>query len=115
MKAKMMCGIACAAFAALALSTHDASAACNDNKDRTITVINNSSRVVESVHATNTRNNSYGSDILPGTIDPGDQVTVNADDGSCRCMMDFKATGPRNVTWKRTMNVCDRSSWTLSD
>lgn len=93
-----------------------ASAACTDNKDRWITVNNNSSRPVSRLYASNTRNDVYGSNLLTRTIPPGGSQSIEADDGSCRCLMDLKAESPRGAVWRRNAyDVCSKSEWNLVD
>ncbi|MBP9669451.1 MAG: hypothetical protein KBE09_04140 [Candidatus Pacebacteria bacterium] len=91
-----------------------AHAACTDGKNRTITVINNSRSTVIEVNATNSRNDSWGSDLLPGTLEPGERATLDMDDGSCRCRMDLRARSASDTKWERFgMDVCSAETWRL--
>jgi P pilus assembly chaperone PapD len=96
------------------LVTTDAWAACSDNKDRTIRVINRSNQRITKMFATNTGNTVWGDDILDQYIAPGSSYEVDADDGSCRCRMDLRARGANGGTWeKRNYDVCSQEVWRL--
>ena len=113
MMKKLFATIVAASLCA-SLVTSIAHAACDDGKDRTIIVVNNSRSTVIEVNATNHRNTSWGSDLLPGTLSPGEQVTLNMDDGSCRCRMDLRAKSDRDTKWERFgMDVCSSETWRL--
>lgn len=107
-----------AAVSAMVLGTAGAaSAACNDGNDRWVKVVNNSSRTVYSVHATNTGNTDWGPNIAAYEIPAHYNLDVNMDDGSCRCLMDLRAEASnRRTVWEKfRFNVCVESEWHLGN
>lgn len=94
-----------------------ASAACNDGNDRWVTIVNNSSRTVFRVYATNSGNTSWGSDITRYKIPAYRKLELDMDDGSCRCLMDLRAeTESGGTIWEKfRFNVCVESEWHLSN
>lgn len=84
-------------------------------QDRRVVIINATNSVVNNFYASNINRKTWEEDILgKGVLQPGQQVTVNIDDGSGACLFDFRAvlaTG-RRVELRR-VNVCQVSSWTI--
>jgi hypothetical protein len=88
-----------------------------DRENRRIRIINNSSKPIYHFYASNIDRTNWEEDIL-GTkvLLPGQQTTINIDDGSGHCLYDFKAvlSDQRSAT-TRSVNVCTQSSWTVVD
>lgn len=100
---------------ALLASALPASAACNDKRNRWITIVNDTERTIMYVYASNVGTSSWGRDKLnTDVIGPGESVDINAEDSSCRCMMDLRAESDGNTFWQRfNYNVCSRERWIL--
>lgn len=91
-----------------------ANAACVDGKDRNVTIINDSSRTIERFYATNSLNTSWGKDRIKYLIEPGEELTVDMDDGSCRCEMDLLAITTVGTRFtRRNYDVCNAEKWRL--
>lgn len=106
------------AFAALgvALATSSAaSAACNDGKNRRVTVINDTSYTIVRLYGSNVGEDSWQEDVLgDDVLSPGAKVTVNFDDGTCYCNFDLKAEfNDDTETIRRQFNVCTQESWRI--
>lgn len=101
--------LAAAGFAAFAfLAPIGASAA-----DRVVEIINETGQTMVEFYASVTSSNDWEEDILgDDTLDDGDSVDINIDDGSGKCSYDFKAifeSGAEAV--KRGVNVCQISTF----
>lgn len=83
--------------------------------DRTVEVFNKTGQTMIEFYASVTNADSWEEDILgDDTLDDGDSVDVNVDDGSGKCVYDFRAvfeSGAEAV--KRGVNVCAISTFTF--
>ncbi len=84
--------------------------------DRHVDIVNKTGRTMTAFYASVTRSNSWEEDILGGdTVDNGDTQSVNIDDGSGKCVFDFKAVFRGGATAeKRGINVCEISTFTFN-
>jgi len=105
-----------------ALTAGAAIAQSNDGHDRRVTIVNGSSEVLYSFRASNSANTNWGPDQLGNdTLQPGQSVQWNFDDGSGACMWDFQATfsdangGHQHQVEKRQINVCQITTYTYTD
>lgn len=103
--------IAATALAGFLLAPVHASAA-----DRSVEVFNKTGQTMVEFYASITNADSWEEDILgDDTLDDGDSVDVNVDDGSGKCVYDFRAvfeSGAEAV--KRGVNVCQISTFTFT-
>ena len=90
--------------AALTLATSASFAA-----DRKVLVRNKTTFTIKAFQASNTGEKSWQENILgEDVLEPGNEVTVNVDDGSGACHFDFLATFEDNTTaQKNDVNVCE--------
>ncbi len=83
--------------------------------DRTVEVVNKTGQTMVEFYASVTATNSWEEDILgDDTLDDGDSVDVDVDDGSGKCVYDFRAvfeSGAEAV--RRGVNVCTISTFTF--
>lgn len=81
--------------------------------DRVVEVFNETGQTMTEFYASVTSTNSWEEDILGDeTLEDGDSVDVNVDDGSGKCIYDFRAvfeSGAEAV--KRRVNVCQISTF----
>lgn len=84
--------------------------------DRSVEVVNKTGQTMTEFYASVTSTNSWEEDILEDdTLEDGDSVDVNVDDGSGKCIYDFRAvfeSGAESV--KRGVNVCQISTFTFT-
>ena len=85
--------------------------------DRRVRLINDSSRTIVSFYASNEDSDQWEEDILGRrVVPPGDEILINVDDGTGHCIFDFKAVMRGGATVvRRSLNVCQISSWTITD
>jgi hypothetical protein len=85
----------------------------------TVKVINNSGTAVVSIHSSPTYRTGYGRIDLLGdlVLRSGYNVHVDFDtpDAENQCVQDVVARGANGQHWKRRMNVCTTTTWTLGD
>lgn len=86
----------------------------------TVRVVNNSSYTILSIKSSPTYRNSYGDTDLLGSstvVRPGYQVSVDfdSDDAENKCVQDILVQGTNGAKWSKRMNVCNTTSWTLTD
>ena len=98
------------AAAALLLSM----AATAHAADRRVNIVNASGNTITHFYASNSGTNSWEEDILGrDTLDAGDSLLVNINDGTGACKFDFKAVfedGSSRV--RQGVDVCTISSYT---
>ncbi len=85
--------------------------------DRRVRLVNNSSKTIVSFYASNVRRDRWEEDILGrDMVAPRQSVTINIDDGTGACNFDFKTVmrGGQELI-KRNVNVCQVSTYTISD
>ena len=77
--------------------------------DRKVLVRNKTTFTIKAFQASNTGEKSWQENILGnGVLEPGDEVSVNVDDGTGACHFDFLATFEDNTTaQKNDVNVCE--------
>lgn len=94
----------CGAGAAVAKS--------DDGNDRRVVISNESNSIVTEVHASNVGTDDWEEDMLDDdTIDSGDSMTFNIDDGTDACYYDFKVVfDDGTYTTKYKVNVCQVST-----
>ena len=101
--------IAVAAMAMLAaFSAHAA--------DRNVDLINKTGLTMTAFYASVTNANSWEENILGNdSLDDGDTQPVDVNDGSGKCVFDFKAVFKNGSTAeKRGVNVCQISTFTFT-
>jgi hypothetical protein len=111
-KALRPLGRTLAAATALALLAAPAYAA-----DRHVKIINDTGHTIVQFYASNADRDSWEEDILGReTLDPGEEVNINIDDGSGHCVYDFKAVfDDGDVLVRHGINVCTVSSYRYTD
>lgn len=84
--------------------------------DRVVEVTNKTGQTMVEFYASVTSTNSWEEDILDeDVLEDGDSVDVNVDDGSGKCIYDFRAifeSGAEAI--KRGVNVCQISTFTFT-
>jgi hypothetical protein len=84
--------------------------------DRVVEVTNKTGQTMVEFYASVTSTNSWEEDILEDDVlEDGDSVDVNVDDGSGKCIYDFRGvfeSGAEVV--KRGVNVCQISTFTFT-
>ncbi len=104
-----------AVVAASGLWATNASAACNDGRNRNVTVINRTAVTVRELYGSRVTTSSWEEDVLGSRVLPaGQSINVNWDDNSCECLFDFKAVLTNgNEIVARRINVCTESAWVI--
>ncbi len=84
--------------------------------DRHVEIVNNTGRTMTSFYASRVGAKSWEEDILgQDTLDDGDSVTVNINDGSGACRFDFKAVFEGGASLeKANIDVCTISRFTYN-
>ncbi len=84
--------------------------------DRHVDIVNNTGRTMVQFYASVTRSDSWEENIIGrDSLDDGDTQTVDIDDGSGKCVFDFKAVFKGGATAeKRGVNVCQVSTFTFT-
>jgi hypothetical protein len=107
--------IAAGALAATLFSATHAMAGARS----TVKIVNNSSVTVISVHSSPTYRESHGRIDLLGqyVLRSGYNIHVDFDtaDAENECVQDVLAKGEGGQTWRRRMNICTTTTWTLTD
>ena len=87
-----------------------------DRNDRRMDVINDTDRVVQSFHATNSTIKNWGRDLLGQDVIASKQsYRFDFNDGTGQCMFDLRAVLDNGRFFERyRVNVCTASSWRLS-
>jgi len=83
--------------------------------NRRIRLINDTNRSIVEFHASNVGTNSWEEDILGrNVLAPGNEVTINLNDGSGYCKFDFLTVmrGGQQVV-KRNVNICEIESYRI--
>ena len=88
-----------------------------DGKNRRVIVRNDSSLTIDNFYASRVSVDNWEEDILGNrTIPPGNEMTINVDDGTGYCHYDFKAIlSDGQSVERRDVNVCTAEVWTISD
>lgn len=104
-----------ALFAALLIATAPAQAGARS----TVKVVNESSHTIIAIYSSPRYRSSYGDTDLLGrhVLRSGYQVAVdfNTDDAENECWQDVFAKSSGGQRWRKTMNICRESTWTLVD
>ena len=83
--------------------------------DRNVDILNQTGQTMMQFYASVTKSNSWEENILGNdSLDDGDTQSVNIDDGSGKCVFDFKAVFKSGASAeKRGVNVCEISTFTF--
>ena len=108
--------IALAAAATLA-SLMVTTSANADNHNRRVLVVNDTRHTLLRVYGSNVGTDQWEEDVLgSSTLDPGERVTVNFDDGTEYCNYDLKAVfDDGDEVIRRRFNVCTQSQWVIHE
>lgn len=83
--------------------------------NRKVDIINKTGRTLTHFYASTTNMNSWEEDMLGSdTVDDGESFEADIDDGTGKCVFDFKGVfdaGPDLI--KRRVNVCEISKFTF--
>lgn len=81
--------------------------------DRVVEIINETGQTMTQFYASVTSTNSWEEDILDeDVLEDGDSVDINIDDGSGKCVYDFRAVFESGASAiKRGVNVCQISTF----
>jgi len=115
--AAMAAAMAMTSVGAMLAPSSAAYAQSRDRFDRRVVIINNSSETLTHFYASNVGTNDWQEDILgTGVIPPGEQTTINIDDGTGYCRYDFRALfhNEREVI-RAGVNVCEVATYTYED
>ena len=84
--------------------------------DRNVDIVNKTGKTMTAFYASVTNANNWEENILGGdNLDDGDTQPVDIDDGSGKCVFDFRADfkGGGSAE-KRSVNVCQISKFTFT-
>lgn len=84
--------------------------------DRNVDLVNKTGMTMTAFYASVTNANSWEENILGNdSLDDGDTQPIDINDGSGKCVFDFKATFKNGSTVeKRGVNVCQISTFTFT-
>jgi hypothetical protein len=104
---------AAATIAALSVTT----TASADNHNRRILIVNDTHHALLRLYGSNVGADDWQEDVLgSGTLDAGERITVNFDDGSEYCNFDLKAVfDDGDEVIRRRFNVCTQSQWVIHE
>lgn len=93
---------------ALAVWSNASAQGSNDHHDRRVHIINESRNTVMELYASTINERSWEEDILDvEVIEPGASTVANIDDGTRRCLYDFKfVLEDGNEFVEEAVNVC---------
>ena len=99
------------------LGTATVAQAHAENLRRHVTLVNRSHQVIAEFHASNVGAATWEEDILGRTmLPPGHSVVINLSDGTAHCRFDFKTVTKDGTTvYRRGINVCETSTYTITD
>ncbi len=102
-----------AVFAAIAVVCSATSASA---LDRHVTVVNNTDFTIVEFYASSVGQDTWEEDILgKDTLEPGQKVRIDIDDGTGYCKYDVKAVfNDGDEVVKRGMNVCEVGTFTIN-
>ncbi len=85
--------------------------------DRHVVIVNHTHHALVRFYASNQDVDSWQEDILgEDTLDPGEHVRINIDDGTGHCIYDFKAVfDDGDVLIRKGINVCKIGTYTYDD
>ena len=85
--------------------------------DRHVVIVNHTHHALVQFYASNQDVDSWQEDILgEDTLDPGERVRINIDDGTGHCIYDFKAVfDDGDVLIRRKINVCKVGTYTYDE
>jgi hypothetical protein len=85
-------------------------------EDLEFTLENSSSRELVGFYVESTNVNNWGSNILQGSINPGETATVTIADGKTTCMYGIKGVfEDGSVVEEEELNLCELGSYTYTD
>lgn len=84
--------------------------------DRRVKIVNDTNHTMVRFYASRASTDSWEEDILgSSTLDPGEAVRINIDDGSGACLYDFKAVFSDDTkTIREDINVCEIGTYTYT-
>ncbi len=84
--------------------------------DRHVTVVNNTDFTIVEFYASSVGQDTWEEDILgKDTLEPGQKVKINIDDGTGYCKYDLKAVfNDGDEVVKKGMNVCEVGTFTIN-
>ena len=105
------------AFTAALAAALTLSATASYAADRRVLVRNKTSFTMKAFQASNTGEKSWQENILAaGVLEPGEEITVNIDDGTGACHFDFLATFEDNTTaQKNDVDVCKLETFDFTE
>lgn len=88
-----------------------------DGRDRRVVLINASSVSICRFYASNISRRTWEENILAGKIiRPGQRIRINIDDGTGRCLFDFRTVMCDGTELVRdSVNVCTIETYTIRD
>jgi hypothetical protein len=99
------------AFAALAALTTNPALA----EDLVFTLVNDSSQTIVEMYVSEVDVDQWGENILFGAVDPGVSGDVTIADGLDVCDYDLRFVTAEGGEAEQTQNLCDLSTFTVSD
>ena len=84
--------------------------------DRHVEIVNKTGSTMTNFYASNVGAKTWEEDILgKDTLDDGDSVTININDGTGACKFDFKAVFENGASLeKQNIDVCRNSTFTYN-
>ncbi len=102
-------------LAAVALTVLLASLGAAQAADRRVDIINKTGETLTEFYASVGSTNSWEEDILEEVLEDGETIEVNIDDGSGKCIFDFRGVFENGAeVVKRGVNVCQISKFTFT-
>ena len=105
------------ALAAALIAISGPANAAPDGKNRKVTVENLSSQTVRELYASPITAKTWEEDLLgQRTLNAGQSISANIDNGTNECYYDLKAVLANGKTFEqRKINVCAASKWVIGD
>src|SRR5262245_61010724 len=87
-----------------------------DRRDRRMVIVNETGRIIQEFHATNSGVKSWGRDLLGSNVLPhGQRYTMDFNDGTGSCRFDFRAVLDNGRAVERySVDVCTATEWIVS-
>jgi hypothetical protein len=110
-------GTALAALAAALISTLANAAPAPDGKNRKILLENVSSETIRELYAAPTTAKTWEENLLAQrTLEPGQSISANIDNGTTECHYDLKVVlGDGKSVEQRNIDVCAITKWVVGD
>lgn len=85
-------------------------------QDLQFTLINDSSQAIVEMYLSPTNTDTWGENILSvASVDPGTEGTIGITDGQEVCDYDMRFVTAEGATLEATNNMCELTSFTLTD